>query len=143
MRRFRDASVWQDLAGYSRAVRSGGHIAVSGTTASRPDGAPAVGADTYDQTRDALQRALDAVQGLGGSVSDVVRSRVFLVPVASWEAAARAHREVLGAVAPANTMLFVAALVGEGLLVEVELDAIVPDSDGDTDTDTGSAGADR
>ncbi len=73
-------------------------------------------------------------------MTDIVRSRVFLVPGASWEAAARAHREVLGSVAPANTMLFVAALVGEGLLVEVELDAMVAGPDTEADNGTQAAG---
>lgn len=122
--RFTDEARWQELAAYSRAVRSGSHIAVSGTTASGPDGSPSV-ADTYRQTLDALRRGLDAVVTLGGRVADVVRTRVYLVPGADWQAAARAHSEVFDSVRPANTMLFVTALVGQGLLVEIELDAEV------------------
>lgn len=122
--RFTDEARWQELAGYSRAVRSGSHIAVSGTTASGPDGSPIV-ADTYRQTLDALRRGMDAIVTLGGRVADVVRTRLYLVPGADWQAAARAHREVFDSVRPANTMLFVTALVGEGLLVEIELDAEV------------------
>jgi len=129
-RRYTDGAHWQEAAGYSRAVRSGSHIVVSGTTASAPDGSAATGspgadraADTYRQTLDALRRAVQAVEQLGGTVADVVRSRVFLVPGCDWQAAARAHREIFDAVRPANTMLYVAALVGDDLLVEVELDA--------------------
>ena len=130
--RYTDGAHWQELAGYSRAVRSGAHISVSGTTASSPDGTAATGGagedrgqDTYRQALDALRRGVDAVEQLGGTVADVVRTRVYLVPGADWEAAARAHREVFDAVRPANTMLYVAALVGDDLLVEVELDAEV------------------
>jgi enamine deaminase RidA (YjgF/YER057c/UK114 family) len=115
--RYRDGGGWEESAGYSRAVRRLNLIAVSGTTAE--------GGDTYEQTRAALQRALAAVRELGGQDEDVVRSRVYLVPNADWEAAARAHAEVLGKVAPANTMLRVAALIGDEFLVEVEVDAVV------------------
>lgn len=121
---FTDEAQWQELAGYSRAVRSGSHIAVSGTTASGPDGLP-IAADTYRQTLDALRRGVNAIVALGGQGADVVRTRVYLVPGADWQAAARAHQEVFGSVRPANTMLFVTALVGDGLLVEIELDAEV------------------
>jgi len=115
--RHRDGGGWEESAGYSRAVRRANHIAVSGTTAD--------GADTYEQTRAALSRALDAVRKLGGQVDDVVRSRVYLVPGADWEAASRAHAELLGSVAPANTMLHVASLIGDSFLVEVELEAVL------------------
>jgi len=116
-RRLRDGGGWEDKAGYSRAVRRFGHIAVSGTTAP--------GSDTYEQTHAALARALAAVGALGGSVDDVVRTRVFLMPGADWEAASRAHADLLGHVAPANTMLHVAGLIGSEFLVEVEVDAEV------------------
>src|SRR6185295_3632039 len=115
--RYRDGGGWEESAGYSRAVRRLNLIAVSGTTAD--------GADTYQQTRAALSRALAAVQKLGGRIDDVVRSRVYLVPGADWQAAARAHAELLGAVAPANTMLTVASLIGDGFLVEVEIEAVL------------------
>jgi enamine deaminase RidA (YjgF/YER057c/UK114 family) len=115
----RDGRGWEAQAGYSRAVRRGSHIAVSGTTAADTS------ADTYGQTRAALAQALDAVEALGGTRTDVVRTRVMLAPGAEWEAAARAHVEVLGDVAPANTMLYVAGLIGDGYLVEIEVDAEV------------------
>jgi enamine deaminase RidA (YjgF/YER057c/UK114 family) len=121
--RFADEAVWQERAGYSRAARRGGRILVSGTTSSGPDGAVLHPGDTYRQTAEAIATGLRAVEALGGTGADVLRTRVYLVPGASWEDAARAHREAFDAVRPANTMLYVAALVGEGLLVEVELDA--------------------
>lgn len=121
--RFLDDAEWQDAAGYARGARRGTRIAVSGTTSSGPDGAVLHPGDTHGQTLEAIGRGLRAVEALGGSAGDVLRTRVYLAPGASWEDAARAHREVFDAVRPANTVLFVAALVGDGLLVEVELDA--------------------
>ena len=122
-RRHRDGGGWEDQAGYSRAVRRFGHIAVSGTTATAADGRALYPGDTYGQTRAALERALTAAKALGGQLEDVVRTRVYLAPGAKWEEAARAHAELLGKVAPANTMLYVEALIGDGFLVEVEVEA--------------------
>jgi enamine deaminase RidA (YjgF/YER057c/UK114 family) len=122
-RRHRDGGGWEDQAGYARAVRRFGHIAVSGTTATGADGRALYPGDTYGQTRAALERALTATKALGGQLEDVVRTRVYLAPGAEWEEAARAHAELVGKVAPANTMLYVAGLIGDGFLVEVELEA--------------------
>jgi enamine deaminase RidA (YjgF/YER057c/UK114 family) len=122
-KRHRDGGGWEEKAGYSRAVRRFGHIAVSGTTAASPDGRAEHPGDTYGQTAVALRRAMAAMEALGGSLEDVVRTRVYLTPDADWEGAARAHAEVMGSVAPANTMLYVAGLIGSGFLVEVELEA--------------------
>ncbi|HUZ87644.1 MAG TPA: Rid family hydrolase [Candidatus Baltobacterales bacterium] len=122
-RRHRDGRGWEQQAGYSRAVRRFGHIAVSGTTATGADGRAVHLGDTYRQTLVALEGALSAVRALGGTVDDVVRTRVYLAPGADWKEAGRAHAEVMGSVAPANTMLYVANLIGGGFLVEVELEA--------------------
>lgn len=124
--RFRDGGGWEEVAGYSRAVRRGSRIAVSGTTANGPDGNALYPGDTYAQTRAALDMALAAVRALGGRSEDVVRTRLYLAPNADWEGAARAHGDLLGAVAPANTTLHVAGLIGEGFLVEVEVEAELP-----------------
>jgi len=122
-RRHRDGGGWEQEAGYSRAVRRLGHIAVSGTTATGPDGRALHPGDTYLQTQVALERAIRALRALGGEIDDVVRTRVYLAPEADWAAAGRAHAEAMGAVAPASTMLHVAALIGDGFLVEVEFEA--------------------
>ena len=121
--RYTDEAQWQDAAGYARAARRGTRIAVSGTTSSAPDGGVLHPGDGYRQTLEAIGKGLRAVEALGGSAADVLRTRVYLAPGAAWQDAARAHREAFDAVRPANTMLHVAGLVGEGLLVEVELDA--------------------
>ena len=123
--RHREGTELERAAGYSRAIRRFGHIAVSGTTATGVDGRALHPGDTYLQTRAALEKALAAVVALGGTSDDVVRTRIYLTPDADWESASRAHAELLGQVAPANTVLRVAALIGEGFLVEVEVDAHV------------------
>jgi enamine deaminase RidA (YjgF/YER057c/UK114 family) len=121
--RFRDSGGFEAEAGYSRAARRGRRIAVSGTTASGPDGRALHPGDTYRQARAALERALAALAARGGAPGDVLRTWLYLAPDADWRAAARAHAELLGQVVPANTTLHVAGLVGEGFLVEVEVDA--------------------
>jgi enamine deaminase RidA (YjgF/YER057c/UK114 family) len=120
--RYIDEALWQDTAGYARGARRGTRIAVSGTTSSGPDGAVLHPGDTYRQTTEAIAKGLRAVEALGGTAAHVLRTRVYLAPGASWEDAARAHREAFDAVRPANTMLLVAGLIGDGLLVEVELE---------------------
>jgi enamine deaminase RidA (YjgF/YER057c/UK114 family) len=117
----RDGEPYEVIAGYSRGVRRGRTIAVSGTTAR---GGAAQGS-TYEQACDCISRVVASVLRLGGRRDDIVRTRVLLAPEADWEQAAAAHRELLGDVAPANTMVFVSGLVGDGLLVEVEAEAEV------------------
>jgi enamine deaminase RidA (YjgF/YER057c/UK114 family) len=119
VRRYREGGSFEDQAGYSRAVRHGPLIAVSGTTC-RPELAHR---GTGEQASDCLTRAIAAVERLGGSRQEIFRTRLFLAPGASWEEASAAHRTVLGDIAPANTTLFVHGLVGAGLLVEAEVDA--------------------
>lgn len=126
--RFADEALWQEFAGYSRAARRGRRIAVSGTTSSAADGSVLHPGDSYRQTVEAIGKGLRAVEAMGGTVADVLRTRIYLAPGASWEDAARAHREAFGEVRPANTVVHVAGLVGDGLLVEVELDAELEDA---------------
>jgi enamine deaminase RidA (YjgF/YER057c/UK114 family) len=123
-RHYTDSSGWQEQAGYSRAVRRGPVVSVSGTTATGPDGAALCPGDTLGQTRICLERVLAALAALGAGPDDLVRTGIYLAPGADWEQAARAHRELLGPVAPASTMLYVAGLVGDGFCVEVEATAV-------------------
>lgn len=120
-----DGTGWEASAGYSRAARSGCCIAVSGTTDHGQDGAVAHPGDTYAQAVAVMNRGVAAAAALGARLEDVTRTRLLLTPDADWEAAARAHAEVFGAVSPANTTVIVAGLIGEGFLIEVEIDACV------------------
>ena len=117
---FREGGGFEEAAAYSRAVRIGCHVAVSGTAARD-------GGDAYAQTTEALARALAAAGQLGAGPEDVLRTRLLLADGCDWEAAVRAHKEAFSGVEPANTTYFVSGFVPEGVLVEVELDAVVPD----------------
>jgi enamine deaminase RidA (YjgF/YER057c/UK114 family) len=121
--RFVDGEGWEAEAGYSRAVRRGSLIVVSGTTAAAEYAAQHP-RDTLGQASDALRRSIEAVEALGGTVADVVRTRVLLAPTADWKEAAQAHGHLFRTIAPANTMVFVGRLIGEHFLVEVEVDAL-------------------
>ena len=119
-----DGTVFEERASYSRAVRAGPHVAVSGTAPIGPDGVLHPG-DTYGQTVAAIEKALAAAYALGAAPGDVIRTRMLLAPAAAWEDAVRAHGEAFARIAPANTTYIVAGFTPD-VLVEVELDAIVP-----------------
>ena len=114
---------WEALAGYARAVRVGDRILVSGTTATGPDGVVGRG-DAAAQARFILDRIEAAIGQLGGSLGDVVRTRVYVRNIGDWEPVARVHGERFGAIRPANTLVQ-AQLVGDEYLVEIEAEAIV------------------
>ncbi|HZQ09643.1 MAG TPA: RidA family protein [Anaerolineae bacterium] len=118
---------WESLAGYARAVRVGDTIHVSGTTATDENGNVVGGDDTAAQTRYAIQKIERAIIALGGTLNDVVRTRIFVSDIANWEAAARVHGEFFSEIRPANTLVQ-ARLVGPEYLVEIEAEAIVRES---------------
>ncbi len=117
-RTYREGGGFEEAAAYSRAVRIGHHVAVSGT-------APREGGDAYAQTREAIGRALAAARELGAAKEDVLRTRLLLAPGCDWEGAVRAHAEAFVGVDPANTTYFVSGFIPEDVLVEFELDAVV------------------
>jgi enamine deaminase RidA (YjgF/YER057c/UK114 family) len=117
-------SPWEDLVGYSRAVRVGDTIHVSGTTAVR-DGQVVGAGDPYVQTTVALEILTAALAELGATPADVVRTRMFVTDISRWEEYGRAHGEVFGDVRPTASMLEVSALIHPDLLVEIEAEAIV------------------
>lgn len=114
---------WEEEFGYSRAIRIGDRILVSGTTATGPDGPVAIG-DPGEQTRYAIGKVRTAIESLGGALDDVVRTRIHVKPGTDWEAVARVHGEFFGSVRPACTLTY-ADLVGEEYLVEIEVEAVV------------------
>lgn len=116
-------TVWETAAGFARAIRYGRHIAVSGTTATLGDRAIG-GQDAASQAHFAIDKIDGALQSLGGALTDVVRTRVYVRHVRDWEAVARAHGERFGRIQPANTLVG-AELIGDEYLVEIEADAIV------------------
>ena len=118
-------SVWEPIAGYARAVRAGSHIEVAGTTATHGQGTVVAPDDAGAQTTYILDKIAAALESLGGRIEDVVRTRVYLAHADDWQAVSREHGRVFGATRPANTMLEVSRLLGEGYRVEIEAEAIV------------------
>lgn len=118
---------WERIVGYSRAVRIGNTVEVSGTAAAGPDGAIVAKGDVYGQTREALRIIGDALSELGAGFEDVIRTRVFLTDISRWEEAGRAHGEIFSHIRPANIFAGVTGFVDADILVEVEVSALLED----------------
>jgi aryl-alcohol dehydrogenase-like predicted oxidoreductase/enamine deaminase RidA (YjgF/YER057c/UK114 family) len=118
-------SVWEPIAGYSRAVRRGNLVMVSGTTATHGGGEVIAPGDAAAQTTYILDKIAASLAAVGASMADVVRTRVYLADADEWEPVSRVHGRVFGDIRPANTLLEISRLVGEGYRVEIEADAVV------------------
>ena len=118
---------WEDVVGYSRAVRIGNVIEVAGTTAVDEAGQVVGYNDPYQQTRFALAKIEKALQNAGASLEDVVRTRMFVTDISRWEAFGRAHGDVFRTIKPVTTMVEVKALIGPEFMVEIEATALVSD----------------
>jgi enamine deaminase RidA (YjgF/YER057c/UK114 family) len=119
------ARPWAATVGYSRAIRVGDLVEVSGTSATTADGQVVAPGDAYRQTQYVLQEVLGALAELGATPSDVVRTRVFLTDIGQWEEAGRAHGEVFAGLDPACSFVEISRLMLPGLVVEVEATALV------------------
>jgi enamine deaminase RidA (YjgF/YER057c/UK114 family) len=123
---YSSGAIWEDLVGYSRAVKVGNHIEISGTVAADENGHAVGRDDAYQQTVFVLQKIEKALKEAGASMKDVVRTRMFVTDISRFQEYGKAHGEFFASIKPCTSMIEVKALVSKEFLIEIEATAIIP-----------------
>lgn len=128
--RYSTGTKWEPIVGYSRALRVGNSIWISGTTATNENGTVAGPGNPYIQTIQAIKNIETALKALGANLSHVTRTRIYVTDITQWELVGKAHGEYFGEIRPATNMVEISRLISPEMMVEIEADAFIPDSSG-------------
>jgi len=126
IKKFSSGGKWEDIVGYSRAIRAGSRVMVTGTTAVDESGLIVGAGDAYRQTIYIFQKIKKYLEEAGSSIEQVVWNRMFVTDISKWEEIARAHAEIFGKIKPCATMVEIKGLINPDMLIEIETEAIVP-----------------
>lgn len=129
IKKFPSGGKWEDIFGYSRTIKAGNRIMITGTTAIDTDGKVRIPGDSYEQTKFIFEKIEGYLKQAGAKLENVVWNRMFITDISKWEGVAKAHSEIFGKIKPCATMVEIKGLIHPDMLIEIETEAVVDSSD--------------